>query len=93
MDAIVGASTLLHAEDKDISINEEVEKLLVSEDLIKSCEGVGIAGRAAILAFLYSSIVEILDPVVERTVKISKTTTKQMINKDFAMEISCEKVR
>ncbi len=54
MDAIVGASTLLHAEDKDISINEEVEKIIISEDLIKICEAVGIAGRAAILAFLYS---------------------------------------
>lgn len=39
------------------------------------------------------SIQEIVEPVIDRAVKIAKVTTKQLITKDFAYEPDPEKFR
>lgn len=64
-----------------------IQKLHIGEDLIKFCEGIQIRNvKMLVVKVLDVSIMDIVEPVIDRTVKIAIKTTRSMIIKDFATE-------
>lgn len=76
-----------------IIISELDRYIVVDEDLAKYYSTMNIDLKMIITRAVDDSIQEIVEPVIDRAVKIAKVTTKQLILKDFALEPSPEKFR
>lgn len=84
----------LFANEKEITANELMEKINFGEDLVKFCDYLDIKNiKMFAVSVLNSAILEIVEPVIDRAVKIAKTTTKVIVAKDFARESNFEKVK
>lgn len=70
--------------DKLVKIDEELERKYLPSK---------IDLRLIITRAVDDSIQEIVEPVIDRAVKIAKVTTKQLITKDFAYEPDPERFR
>ena len=68
-----------------MTVNEILRKLTISDELNKYCELLDLKNVKMLLAkILDVSILDIVEQVIDRTVKIAMKTTKSMISKDFA---------
>lgn len=70
--------------DKYIKVDEELQKYYLS---------MKIDLKMIITRAVDDSIQEIVEPVIDRAVKIAKVTTKQLIMKDFALEPDSDRFR
>ena len=76
-----------------IIISELDRYIVVDEELAERYAKDNIDLKMVITRAVDDSIQEIVEPVIDRAVKIAKVTTKQLILKDFALEPSPERFR
>lgn len=79
-----GNNPIITQLDKYIKIDEDLEQAYKSSE---------IDLKMIITKAVDVSIQEIVDPVIDRAVKIAKVTTKQLILKDFALESDPQKFK
>ena len=69
-----------------IIISELDKYIVVDEQLANYYGSINIDLKMIITRAVDDSIQQIVEPVIQRAVKIAKVTTKQLILKDFALE-------